>query len=92
MPKIRSTSKKVSNKSCSELNFVQKSQGAQMSISSRSGVMGLFHFCILENFKCTSLWSTPPPAPLVGEVDICARKLFCTKFNSEQLLFELFLI
>ncbi len=30
--------------------------------------------------------SLEPPAPLMGEMDICAGGLFCTKFNSEQLL------
>ncbi len=29
-------------------------------------------------------------APLCGEIDIWARRLFCTKFNYEQLLFEAF--
>ncbi len=29
-------------------------------------------------------------APLLGEIDMCAPRLFCTKFNPEQLLFEQF--
>ncbi len=29
-----------------------------------------------------------PLAPLRGQIDICACGLICTKFNSEQLLFE----
>ncbi len=33
LPKIRITSKKASNKSCSELNFMQKSPRAHTSIS-----------------------------------------------------------
>ncbi len=37
-------------------------------------------------FKHGKLWS--PQAPLVGEIDICAPRLFCMKFNSEQFLFE----
>ncbi len=48
------------------------------------------HFCTLEDFKLTDLWR--PLAPLMEEMDICARELFCSKFNSEQLLFEAFLI
>ncbi len=32
-----------------------------------------------------------PLAPPLGEINISARGLFCTKFNSEQLLFEAFL-
>ncbi len=34
-------------------------------------------------------WKTPL-APLQGETDKCVYGLFCTKFNSEQLLFEAF--
>ncbi len=40
MPKIRIPSRKASNKSCSELNFEQKSQRAHMSISPQSEVRG----------------------------------------------------
>ncbi len=40
LPKICMISKEASNKSCSELNFVQKSSGCIMSISPRSGVRG----------------------------------------------------
>ncbi len=36
LPKIRITSKKASNKSCLELNFIQKSLGVHMSISTTS--------------------------------------------------------
>ncbi len=45
-------------------------------------------FCTLKDFKHTDLWR--PLAQLVGEIDICARGLFCAKFNFEQLLFEAF--
>ncbi len=38
--KITNYIKKFSNKSCSELNFVQKSQWAHMSISNRIGARG----------------------------------------------------
>ncbi len=31
-----------------------------------------------------------PLAPLMGEIDIRARGLFCVKFNFERLLFEAF--
>ncbi len=31
-----------------------------------------------------------PVAPLWRDIDICALTLFCTKFNSEQLLSEAF--
>ncbi len=33
-----------------------------------------------------------PLDPLLGEIDICAPGLFCTKFDSEQLSFEPFLL
>ncbi len=39
--KVRITYKKASNKSCSELNFVQKSAQAHMSFSPWSGARGL---------------------------------------------------
>ncbi len=41
LPKIRFTSKKVSNKCCLELNFVQKCQRAYVSICPWSGARGL---------------------------------------------------
>ncbi len=148
LPEIRITSNKASNKSCSKLNFVQKSPRAHMSIFSMSGAWGLqrsvhlkcysvqkwkspqlhswggqtyvptdflvrnsipknfylklfwmycvflaalspevnliSHFCTLQDFRYTDLWNSP--APLVREI----REIFCTKFNSEQLLFEAF--
>ncbi len=34
--------------------------------------------------------SFEPLVPLQGQIDICARGLFCTKFNFEQLLFKAF--
>ncbi len=36
--------------------------------------------------------SFEPLAPLCGEIDICARRLFCTKLNYKQLLLETFLM
>ncbi len=41
LPKIHIASKKGSNKCCSELNFVQRSPRAHMSISPQSGAKGL---------------------------------------------------
>ncbi len=46
------------------------------------------HFYTLKDFKHTDLWSLL--APLMGEMDLCARGLFHTKFNSEQLSLEAF--
>ncbi len=34
--------------------------------------------------------SIEPLAPLLEEIDICAHRLFYTKFNFEQLLFKAF--
>ncbi len=42
------------------------------------------HFCTSLDFKHTDLWS--PLIPLVGQmIHICACRLFCMKFNSEEL-------
>ncbi len=41
LPKIRIISRKVSNESCSKLNFVQKSSRAHISFSTQSGAKGL---------------------------------------------------
>ncbi len=154
IPKIRSTLKKVSNKSCSESNFVRKSSRAYMSISHMSGARKFqrpvyLKSCYVQNREITQIHfgaqrcqkytlhpkklqikvvrngisykkvsghiclSSPrvelggfsisvhykisnvlifgaPPSYSLGEIDICARVLFCTKFNSEQLLFEAF--
>ncbi len=35
-------------------------------------------------------WSLEALAPLVGQIDICACRLFCAKFNYKQLLFKVF--
>ncbi len=40
LPKILITSKKASNKSCLELNFIQKNQRAHISVSPQSGARG----------------------------------------------------
>ncbi len=46
----------------------------------------LFPFrIILRTFQ-----SFEPPSSTPGEIDICARILFWTKFNFDQLLFEAF--
>ncbi len=150
MPKIRSILKKASNKSCSELNFVQKSSGAHMSSSPTCEAWEFKRSVYLKSYNvqkwdirftlglnatknthyikkasnesCSKLnsykkvsrhiclsppgeWnqgsfpflyiirfqmyrSLEPAAPLLREIDIRARGLFCMKFNSEQLLFE----
>ncbi len=58
--------------------------------ASRSKLYLLSHFCILLFFKEDNI-----SISLVlfrGEIDICARGLFCMKFNFEQLLFKAFLM
>ncbi len=45
-----------------------------------------FPFLYTKRFQ--TYWPLEHVAPLVGEIDICTRGLFCTKFNSKQLLFE----
>ncbi len=48
-PEIRIASKKVLNKSCSKLNFVQESPRARMSIFPWSGARGRERFPYLKN-------------------------------------------
>ncbi len=53
--------------------------------------MELGGFSISAPFKISKVQIFgAPQAPLVGEIDICAHGLFCTKLNSTQLLFEQF--
>ncbi len=47
-------------------------------------------FSISVHYKIQMYWSSEPQLHLCGKWDICARRLFCTKFNSEQLLFKPF--
>ncbi len=113
--------KRISNKSCSELNFVKESQWAHMSIFPQSGARGFerliwlkyyilltlqitfnlalnadkniesnYQFQNIIIFKTYQSLKPPGPIPWGDKIDICAGGLFCTKFNSEQLLFEAF--
>ncbi len=66
-PKIYITSKIASNKSCLELNFVQKSLREHMSIFLMSGVRGLQRSVCLKSYnvqkhkKIHSLWGSTMP-------------------------------
>ncbi len=51
LPKMRITSKKVSNKSCSEFNLVHKSLRVHMSISLQSGGRGLERLASLKYYS-----------------------------------------
>ncbi len=51
LPKIRSTSKEASSKSCLELNFVQKSCRVRMSISPVSGARELQKSVYLKSYN-----------------------------------------
>ncbi len=87
LPRIRITSRKASNKNCLELNFVQKSQWDHMSVSHRGGTRG---FSIFVHYKISNvLIFGVPNSTRGGGRHMCSRT-FCTKFNSEQLLFEPF--
>ncbi len=46
----------------------------------------LFHF--IASFKNGKFLK--PPAPLLGEIEICIQRVFCRKLNFGQLLFEAF--
>ncbi len=48
------------------------------------------NFPFLHFIRFQTYWSLETLAPLVGEIDICAPRLLCMKFNSEQLLFDAF--
>ncbi len=75
---------------CSELNFLQKSQCPHVSISPRSGARGL-KMSMFEILLCIAV-VTNPLAPIWG-VDRRMRPLtFSTRFNSKQLLFEVFFL
>ncbi len=52
-----------------------------------------YHSCILSfqyNIIFQKNQSFEPPSSPLGGIDICACRHFCTKFSSEQLLFEPF--
>ncbi len=51
VPKINIISKKGLNKCCSELNFVQKSLQAHLSISNQSGARGLERYPSLKYYN-----------------------------------------
>ncbi len=67
LPKILIIAKKPSNKSCSTLNFVQKSPQGHMSISPQSGARGLKRFIkkstekvlgyITLSYDATHIWT-----------------------------------
>ncbi len=57
-PKIRIISKKASNKSCSELNFIQKSLQAHTSISPQGGARELERLMWLEYYIVLKLQIT----------------------------------
>ncbi len=66
-----------------------------MSISPWSGAKGLeklaslkYYSVVKQYFKHVNLLR--PLAPSQGEIGISAQGLFCTKFNSKQLLLEAF--
>ncbi len=65
----------------------KKSMSAYVYLSHKWS-LGTPKICTFKILKCTEM--KKPVAPLLGEIDICAHHLFCTKFNSEQLLFEAF--
>ncbi len=90
LPKIRILWRKASNKSCSKLNFASKSPSPRSAyyvylLHELGGTKDLPFLKCNANGK-----SLKALAPLLGEIDIWARGLFCTKFDSKQLLFEAF--
>ncbi len=57
LPKISLISKNTSNKSSSELNFLQKTQWKRMCISPRSGVRALQRLICLKYYNILKLES-----------------------------------
>ncbi len=49
-----------------------------------------FSVSVQNNISTISMFWAPSSTP--WEIDMCARGLFCTKFNSKQLLFEAFFL
>ncbi len=72
--------KKSFSKSCSELNFLQRSQWAHMCISPRGGARGSKDCHVLNIIMYCNH----------NEPSMCNHWFLCTKFNSQQLLFEQF--
>ncbi len=65
-PKVRISRKKASNKSCLELNFIQKNTRAHMYISPGSGARGLERlahskYCYVGKRKIHSIWGSTLP-------------------------------
>ncbi len=50
------------------------------------------HLALWFNQKFYLNTNSSPLAPLLAETDICANRVFCRKFNSEQLLLEPFFL
>ncbi len=48
------------------------------------------NFPFLYIIRFWTYWSLEARPPLVGEMDMCAHWLFCTKHNAQTLLFEQF--
>ncbi len=63
LPKLPIISKNCSKKSCLELNFVQKSPLAHMSISPTSGAWGAPKICTFEILKSTEIEKPPSSTP-----------------------------
>ncbi len=55
--------KKASNKSCSELNFVQKSQWTRICLSTPRVEPGALKICTFEILKCTEMEKSPSSTP-----------------------------
>ncbi len=72
--------KKKSNKSCFDLMYIFGSIDPQSESN--------FPFLYVIRFQ--TYWSLELPSFTPGETDIWAHRLFGTKFNSKQLLFEAF--
>ncbi len=71
LPKIHIISKKASNKSCSKLNFIQKSLRAHTSIYRTSEAAGLQRSVYLKSYNVHK-WKSPPTSTPGWDVHVCS--------------------
>ncbi len=82
--------KNVSNKNCSEFNFLQKLSGCVCLSISGVKVEGSKHLALGFHQKFYLNTNSIPVAPFLEEIDLCAHRFFLYEIYSQQLLFEAF--
>ncbi len=90
LPKLPLIWNNLPNKVVEKSILYKKVSGGMWVSPPSSGTKGLITIPVHYNISNMAIFRSPPMAPLLGEIDICARRLFCRKFNAEQLLLEAF--